>query len=60
MNEDLIGTTEAAKILGVTTTVVNYHVKNGNLPSVGRFGNSIVLSRAAVEAFKARREAARR
>jgi excisionase family DNA binding protein len=51
MNEDLIGTTEAAKILGVTTTVVNYHVKNGNLPSVGRFGNAIVLSRQAVEKF---------
>jgi excisionase family DNA binding protein len=56
MNPDHIGTTEAAKILGVTTSVINYHVKNGNLPIVGRFGNAIILSRQTVEAFAERRE----
>jgi predicted site-specific integrase-resolvase len=57
MNPDLIGIIEAAKILGITTSVVYYHVTNGNLKPVGKFGNSLILDRTAVEAFKARREA---
>lgn len=49
MNPDLIGVIEAAKILGITTSVVYYHVTNGNLKPVGKFGNSLILDRAAVE-----------
>ena len=56
MNPDIIGVTEAAKIIGITTSVVYYHVTNGNLKPVGRFGKSLILDRAAVEAFKAKRE----
>jgi hypothetical protein len=51
MNEDLIGVNDAAKILGIKTSVVHYHIANGNLPTVGRFGNSLILSRKAVESF---------
>jgi len=56
MNPDLIGVIEAAKIIGIKTSVVHYHLANGNLQAVGRFGNSIILSRSAVEAFIAKRE----
>jgi len=57
MNEDFIGVNDAAKIIGIKTSVVHYHLTNGNLQAVGRFGNSIILSRAAVEAFAKRRKA---
>lgn len=56
MSPDLISVTEAAKILGITTSVVHYHVTNGNLKPVGKFGNAFILERSAVEAFKAKRE----
>jgi len=59
MNVDFIGVTEAAKILGITTSVVNYHVTNGNLKPVGKFGNAYILDRATVEAFKVRRASRR-
>ncbi len=59
MNLDFIGVTEAAKILGITTSVVNYHVTNGNLKPVGKFGNAYILDRATVEAFKVRRASRR-
>jgi len=59
MNLDFIGLTEAAKILGITTSVVNYHVTNGNLKPVGKFGNAYILDRATVEAFKVRRASRR-
>ena len=59
MDPNLIGTTEAAKILGIKTTVVNYHIANGNLKPVGKFGNSFVLNRSEVEAFRAKRESRR-
>lgn len=59
MNPDLIGVVEAAKVLGIKTSVVHYHLQNGNLRSVGRFGTSIILSREQVEAFKTKREARR-
>jgi excisionase family DNA binding protein len=56
MDSNLIGTTEAAKILGISTSVVSYHIANGNLKPVGKFGNAYILERAAVEAFIAKRE----
>ena len=59
MNPDIIGVTEAAKIIGITTSVVYYHVTNGNLKPVGRFGKSLILDRNAVEEFAKRREANR-
>jgi excisionase family DNA binding protein len=59
MNEDLIGIQETAEILGLSDQTVYHHIRNGNLPVVGRFGNSYILSKAAVEAFRDRREAKR-
>jgi predicted site-specific integrase-resolvase len=59
MNPDLIGVNEAAKILGIKTSVVHYHITNGNLKPIGRFGNSLILDRQTVEAFRDRREAGR-
>jgi hypothetical protein len=59
MNPDLIGVVEAATILGIKTSVVYYHIANGNLKPAGKFGKSIILDRAAVEAFRAQREAGR-
>ncbi len=56
LNEDMIGVREASKILGISIPVVHYHVAQGNLTPIGKFGNSFILSRTAVEAFKEQRE----
>jgi hypothetical protein len=59
MNQDHIGVIETATILGIATSVVYYHLANGNLIPVGKFGKSYILSRTAVEKFKRHREARR-
>jgi predicted site-specific integrase-resolvase len=55
MTEDHIGVIETATILGIATSVVYYHLANGNLKPVGKFGKSYILSRTAVEEFKRQR-----
>jgi len=58
MNENLIGVKEASRILGITIPTAHHHITHGNLSTVGRFGNSLILDRHTVENFK--RERARR
>jgi hypothetical protein len=59
MNENLIGVREAARIIGITVPTVHHHIVHGNLPTVGRFGNALILDRKRVEDFKREREARR-
>jgi|GraSoi2013_100cm_1033763.scaffolds.fasta_scaffold413858_1 excisionase family DNA binding protein len=56
MNENLIGIKEAARILGLNDQTVYHHIRNGNLFAVGKWGNSYILERSHVEAFRAKRE----
>jgi excisionase family DNA binding protein len=56
MNDDFIGIKEAAKILGLNDQTVYHHIRNGNLLTLGKWGISFILSRTAVEAFRAKRE----
>ena len=55
MNENLIGIKEAARILGLNDQTVYHHIRNGNLLAVGKWGNSYILDRNAIEAFRAKR-----
>ena len=55
MNPDMIGVREASQILRLTIPAVHYHILQGRIPVIGKFGNSFILSRHAVEAFKAER-----
>jgi hypothetical protein len=56
MNPDMIGVREASQILGLTIPAVHYHILQGRIPVIGKFGNSFILSRQTVEAFEERRE----
>jgi predicted site-specific integrase-resolvase len=56
MNENLIGVREASRILGITIPAVHYHILQGRIPVIGKFGNSFILERSHVEAFRAKRE----
>ena len=56
MSENLIGIKEAARILGLNDQTVYHHIRNGNLLTLGKWGISYILSRTAVEAFRARRD----
>ena len=56
MDKNLIGVREASRILGITIPAVHYHILEGRISVIGKFGNSFILDRTAVEAFRAKRE----
>ena len=60
MDKNLIGVREASRILGITVPAVHYHIIEGRISVIGKFGNSFILDRNAIEAFRARREERRR
>src|SRR5260221_12113451 len=59
MDENLIGVREASRILGITIPAVHYHILQGRISVIGKFGNSFILDRNAIEVFRAKREARR-
>jgi len=57
---DKIDPTEAAEILAVSRPRLRQFVRNGELSTVGKFGNTTMFLRSAVERLKAKRERAKK
>lgn len=53
---DKIDPTEAAQILGVSRPRLRQFVSGKDLKTAGKFGNTTMFLRSAVESFKAKRE----
>jgi len=52
LTTNIITVAEAAEIMGITPRTVRWYIDSGRLPTIGKIGRSIILSRKIVENFK--------